>query len=61
MRSSKSLLLLFLMLNTSILATAQGGPRQLRVAPAVHSLVQRFEDLVAQEKVRLGTLFNYAD
>src|SRR5712692_8844280 len=34
MRYSKSLLLLFLMLNTSILATAQGGPRQLRVAPS---------------------------
>jgi len=34
MRSSKSLLLLFLMLNTSILATAQAGPRQLRVRPS---------------------------
>src|SRR5260370_22254533 len=34
MRYSKSLLLLFLMLNTSILATAQGGPRELRVAPS---------------------------
>src|SRR5260370_8663749 len=34
MRYSKSLLLLFLMLNTSILATAQGGPRHLRVAPS---------------------------
>ena len=34
MRYSKSLLLLFLMLNTSILATAQGGPRRLRVTPS---------------------------
>src|SRR5260370_337281 len=34
MRSSQSLLLLFLMLNTSILAAAQGGPRQLRVTPS---------------------------
>src|SRR5260370_21755901 len=34
MRSSQSLLLLFLMLNTSILATAQGGPRRLRVTPS---------------------------
>src|SRR5229473_3686096 len=34
MRSSQSLLLLFLMLNTSILATAQAGPRQLRVTPS---------------------------
>ena len=34
MRSSQSLLLLFVMLNTSILATAQAGPRQLRVTPS---------------------------
>src|SRR5712691_6784321 len=34
MRSSQSLLLLFLMLNTSILATAQAGPRRLRVTPS---------------------------
>src|SRR5260370_41323721 len=32
-----------------------------RFTPAVDSLVHRFEDLVAQEKIRLGTLFNYAD
>lgn len=29
--------------------------------PAVERLVLRFEDLVAQERGRLGTLFNYAD